>query len=77
MLRIAHCLDNQLTDGGKVVSPIYSVAAAYEIYIGVKLKANNFCKLHPPPVIHNVNKWFDSVFNSCDSISVYTLCGEY
>jgi hypothetical protein len=23
MLRIPHCLDNRLTDGGKVVSPMY------------------------------------------------------
>jgi hypothetical protein len=44
MLRIPHCLDNQLTDGGKVVSPThpphFTPLKHYYIYVS----GTHFCK---------------------------------
>jgi hypothetical protein len=37
MLRIAHCLDNRLTDGGKAVSPIHIIIFSFATHFCYRL----------------------------------------
>jgi hypothetical protein len=60
MLRIPHCLDNRLTDGGKVVSPTHRRNSEYHIFsqsfnlfyvalnILLSTLISNFLHLHYP-----------------------------
>jgi hypothetical protein len=43
MLRITHCLDNQLTDGGKVVSPTHRPHFAPQKHHYFYVSGTNFC----------------------------------
>jgi hypothetical protein len=43
MLRIPHCLDNRLTDGGKVVSPIYLPRSTLHKHYFFPASGAHFC----------------------------------
>jgi hypothetical protein len=44
MLRIAHCLDNRLTDGGKVVSPTHRPHFTPQKHYYFSISGTHFCK---------------------------------
>jgi hypothetical protein len=44
MLRIPHCLDNRLTDGGKVVSPTHRPHFTPQKHYYVYVSGNHFCQ---------------------------------
>jgi hypothetical protein len=43
MLRIPHCLDNRLTDGGKVVSPMHLSHFTPQKHFYLYVYGTNFC----------------------------------